>query len=132
VGKEGKGCFEVDTRTAKSQLRKLLKLVEKSGAPVRKIVVFGSHAKGLATKISDLDVCLIFADDVATGPDITAKIRYQLGRLNLNIDLSSLYLSELRLNKLSCFVNEIKKTSISAEDFLTRAPKNLDAGSKSA
>ena len=93
--------------------------------PPRGFLVFGSHAKGLATKSSDLDVCIIFADKVKLAPDMTALLRYKLGRLNLNIDLSSLYLSEIRHNKLSCFVNEIKKSSMSSDEFLSHSPKNL-------
>jgi predicted nucleotidyltransferase len=120
MGKERPDCSEMDKRSAKSQLKKLLKMIEQADVPVRNVLIFGSHAKGIATKLSDLDVCLVFADKVKDAPNMAAYLRYNLGRLNLNIDLSSLYEGEIKKNKISCFINEIRTSSISAEDFLTQ------------
>jgi len=68
MGKERDGDPAMDTRTAKAQLKKLLLLVAQEEIPIKRALVFGSHAKGLATRTSDLDVCLIFSDRVKLAP----------------------------------------------------------------
>ena len=74
-----------------------------SNVVVQDILIFGSHACGLATKSSDLDVCLIFSDKIKAAAEQTANVRYKLGQLALNIVLSSLCFSELKKNRLSKF-----------------------------
>jgi len=126
MGKERPFDSSMDTRTAKSQLKKLLAHLEKDQIPYKKILVFGSHVKGLATKTSDLDVCLVFPKKVKDADIIAGRLRYMLGRLYMNIDLSSVYENELKENKLSGFINELKTSSMTAEDFLLNTPKTFE------
>ena len=126
MGEERGFSFKMDRRTAKNSLKNLLAIIDENDVPVHKVVVFGSHAKGMASKSSDLDVCLIFLDRIKDADKLTAHLRYKMGQINLNIDLSSLYTSQIKGDRMSSFVNEIKKTSIEATKFLMNVPKTLD------
>ena len=74
----------MDRATARSSLKKLMKLIQETATPVERIVVFGSHARGLARVESDLDICLIFPDKIKNAEQMAAKLRFNLGRLEQN------------------------------------------------
>lgn len=43
----------------KNKIKKYARLLEKAGISVQQIILFGSHAKGEASKDSDIDLCVI-------------------------------------------------------------------------
>jgi len=57
------------------------KAVEKKGVPVKKLVIFGSYAKGNARKESDIDVCVvspIFGKDSVEETQFLFKVRREV------------------------------------------------------
>ncbi len=46
-------------KTLKNKIKRYAELLEKSGIPVQQMILFGSHAKGEASKDSDIDLCVV-------------------------------------------------------------------------
>ena len=89
-------------------LKKLLADVQ-ADEPKSRLVLFGSHAKGLAHKDSDLDLCLIFPNRVRDIQAIGNKISIELNfHRHIAADVLVCYERDYQKNRLSPILHEIR------------------------
>jgi predicted nucleotidyltransferase len=100
-----------------SVLDKIVERLLDSEFPILRIVLFGSHAKGTATKDSDIDLMVVIDNDVIVSSyrekmDRYLSIRKLLQRIGYAIDLMIYSRKELNIIKERGydFVKEIEQT----------------------
>jgi uncharacterized protein len=79
-------------------------------ADVKKIILFGSWAKGNASVNSDIDLALIFLDEIKNELEIT-KLTKDLSK-QFKKDIQVHYFTEKSFNKKNKLTNEIKNDGI--------------------
>lgn len=108
----------MDRRSAKKNLRSFLRFAKESDMPIEDVIVFGSFARGMETKDSDLDLCFIFSSRTKNVDSYLAQLSFKAGRDNLPFDITGTTLKEFRTNTLSPFLHEVRTYGIRASDFL--------------
>lgn len=87
------------------------KLLKRSGINPEKIIVYGSHAKGVAKHYSDVDVCVV-SSQFDENPEYYFRKIWQLaGQLDSSLEPIPFTPKELN-NKYSTLASEIKKYGI--------------------
>lgn len=98
-------------KTVKNKVLDFAGLLRRSDIGVEKIIVYGSCAKGTATKDSDIDLCVI-SPDFARNPDYFFKKIWQLAdKIDLSLEPIPFTKEELA-NKYSTLAAEIKKYGV--------------------
>ena len=90
---------------------RLRKLLEEEGTPVEKLILFGSYARGKASKESDIDLCIISSK---FGKDTIDELQFLLKktrRIDTRIEPIPVSPQEYR-NQDSPLVIEIRKFGI--------------------
>lgn len=83
------------------------------GSNLKRILLFGSYARGDAEEGSDIDLILIFENKISS--EVIGKIRKVSNRLSLKYDvvISKFYLTEEEFQKYSTpFLLNIKKEGV--------------------
>lgn len=96
---------------AKNKAKKFVESLNKAGIRVNKAYLFGSYAKGLAKKDSDIDVCVV---SPSFGGDYFGEM-VRLRKLSLNIDSRIEpvpFLPEDLNDKYSTLASEIRKYGV--------------------
>ena len=87
------------------------RLAEKDKLPIKKVIIFGSHAKGKTHKWSDIDVCIIspkFKDGIGA-------LQFLLTRRNTQevvAGLGPIGFSPKDFKEGSSLIQEIKRTGV--------------------
>jgi predicted nucleotidyltransferase len=100
----------VASKLTKRELNALIKSLDQHGIKWSSIYLFGSTARGEATKHSDRDFCILVPDN---GKDIDRqgiKVNAQLGLAGFNFDVLFTTTTEFRKNKISPILHEIRTT----------------------
>lgn len=85
------------------------------------IYLFGSTAKGLATKHSDRDFCIVVPDKTHDLDGLWIKLTATLGPKGYDFDLIIVTQSDYKKNKISPILHEIRKTGIKVYSALSTA-----------
>jgi predicted nucleotidyltransferase len=98
-------------QTVKNTVRDFAKEIVSQGIPLRKVILYGSFAKGTQHEWSDIDVALV-ADDF-TGVGFIDKERFSnIGIKNKYVRIETKTYPTDYFNEDDPFVNEIEKTGI--------------------
>jgi predicted nucleotidyltransferase len=99
-------------KLTKRELNALVTELSRLGVEGFEIILFGSTAKGLATKHSDRDFCIVVPDDTADLHRLWVKLNGTLGIKGFNFDLIIVTRSDYKNDKISPILHEIRKTGI--------------------
>lgn len=99
-------------KLTKKELNALLRALERMGVTWTAVYLFGSTAKGFATRESDRDFCVIVPDKTPDTADLAAKLTGSLGLAGFNFDIIVTTTTEFRSNKISPILHEIRQTGI--------------------
>lgn len=92
-----------------SQIKDYVRVLREDNLPVSRVIVFGSYAKGLARKNSDIDICVIsprFTDSFSA-------LQYLWRKKKKNhLDLEPIGLSPKGLRAKTSLASEIQATGI--------------------
>ena len=81
--------------------------------PVKKIILYGSYAKGLATKDSDIDVAVVVdMPSHRKRVEITADLFHYAGMVDCNIEPKCIFWDEYKKHEKASILAEIIKTGI--------------------
>lgn len=81
--------------------------------PVKKVILYGSHAKGLATKDSDIDVAVVVdMPSHLERVEITANLFHYAGMIDGNIEPKCIFWDEYKKHEKASILSEIIKTGI--------------------
>ncbi len=102
-----------DKIMAKKSIRKevasLKKALKRRNVPVRMLVLFGSHARGMASKHSDVDICVVCETGKIKDPkDLQSHLNCDMGMAGINMDVIVTTYKEFRLNMISPILHEIR------------------------
>lgn len=100
------------SRLTKRELKALTSALDQLGVAWEAIYLFGSTAKGFATKDSDRDFCVIVPDDTQNIDAHWNKLSSSLGLKGFNFDILLTTESEFLTNKVSPILHEIRNTGI--------------------
>lgn len=95
-----------------NKLRRFRELLEKEGIPVRKLLLYGSYARGRPRKDSDIDVCVI---SPAFGKDPLKErlfLFHQAPKIDARIEPVSFSLKDYETNRVSPLLHQIRKEAI--------------------
>lgn len=99
--------------TAKKVIAKVKAKLKGQGINVTQIILFGSHAKGIADKHSDYDFCFIYDPKVYNENDLLLKLtRAIIFELRIIADILVMTEAKFKTNKTSPLVHEIKSYGI--------------------
>ena len=99
--------------TVRRDVKKLRQLLEKRQVPVKKIIIFGSHARNLATPSSDIDLCVVCNSKMTADPkELQSHINCDAGLAGLNMDIVVTTVADLRTNRVSPILHEIRTYGI--------------------
>jgi len=95
-------------RDVRKIINSFIKILKEHNYFFQKIILFGSHARNLATKRSDIDLCVIY-----NGPEkdlklIQQKLNGLAGLHGFNMDIIVTSPKEFRTNKISPILHEIR------------------------
>jgi len=96
----------------KKLVDKYIKKLRENNVDIEKIILFGSYAKGLNSKDSDLDLCVVSKD---FGKDRLLESQFLLkiaADVDSRIEAIPSGLKDYEINKISPILNEIKNTGI--------------------
>lgn len=94
---------------------KVLRFYEsaKESLPIRKVLLYGSHAKGRATAESDIDVAVVVDEpDHAKRIEITARLFHWAFRVDPAIEPKCVFWDEYRNHDKASILSEIIDTSV--------------------
>ena len=81
--------------------------------PVRKMLLYGSYAKGCAHADSDIDVAVVVdLPDDADKISVTANLLHQARSINVDIEPFCVLLNEYKHHEPASILSEIIKTAI--------------------
>lgn len=92
-----------------AQIKDYVRVLREDKLPVSMVIVFGSHAKGLARKNSDIDICVVsprFTDSFSALQYLWRKKRTN------HLDLEPIGLSPKNLRAKTSLAREIQATGI--------------------
>jgi uncharacterized protein len=105
----------VGKRISKNTIKIVLdftnRLSKEENLPIKKVIVFGSHAKGLAQKWSDIDVCIISPKFKNTQKALEFLWTKRKKKEVLD-GLEPIGFTEEDFKKSSGIIEEIKKTGV--------------------
>lgn len=89
-------------------IAKFKKILDTEGIAYVDMILFGSHAKGLARDHSDVDICVVLkVKDDALKP-MQSQLNFLAGRNQLLMDVIVTNPKQLRSNKVSPILHEIR------------------------
>lgn len=101
-----------DLNTVKKQLLDFYNKIH-TLYPVRKMLLYGSYAKGCTQRDSDIDVAVVVdLPDCTDKIEITANLMRQARSIDVNIEPLCVLLSEYNNHEPASILGEIIKTSI--------------------
>lgn len=106
-------------KLTKRELNALVSELVRQGLKTFDIYLFGSAAKGLATKHSDRDFCIVVPDGTPDIGGLWVQLTTTLGLKGFDFDLVIVTQSDYSTNKISPILHEIRKTGIKVLDGLT-------------
>jgi predicted nucleotidyltransferase len=81
--------------------------------PIRKVLLYGSHAKGRATEHSDIDVAVVIDEpDHAKRIEITARLFHSAFQVDPAIEPKCIFWDEYRDHDEASILSEIVGTSV--------------------
>lgn len=93
------------------QVKLFAKQVEQAKIPVQKYIVFGSHAKGIAHKDSDIDVCVVSPSFHDSHWDSMITLTHLTNDSTIDIEAHPMSPRDL-MNKYDTLASEIRKYGI--------------------
>ena len=99
-------------KLTKRELKALVSELRRHNLKKCDIYLFGSTAKGFATKHSDRDFCMIMPDDTQNLDHLWVRLVASLGMKGFNFDLVIVTQSNFKKNKISPILHEIRETGI--------------------
>ncbi len=97
----------------KRKINQIRKTLLREKIPFKKIILFGSYAKGFATKNSDMDLCLIFADKEKKDlENFRSRSSIALYKFEISLDIIVTTMTEFKKNKVSPILHEIRTSGI--------------------
>ncbi len=101
-----------DLNTVKRELAEFHNKIHKL-YPVRKMLLYGSYAKGCTRQDSDIDVAVVvdlpeYTDKI----EVTANLMHQSRSIDVNIEPLCILLSEYNNHEPASIIGEIIRTSI--------------------
>jgi predicted nucleotidyltransferase len=100
------------SKLTKRELKALIDAMQDHNIAWSSIYLFGSTAKGHATRHSDRDFCIVLPDREKKLGRREIKLNAQLGFSGYNFDVIFTTATEFRKNRLSPILNEIRTTGI--------------------
>lgn len=101
------------TSSVQKQIAKLRTLLKKRQVVVKKLILFGSHARQLATKRSDVDICVVCDTRSVRDPkELQSYLNCDAGMAGMNMDIIVTTYRSFRNDKLSPILHEIRKHGI--------------------
>ena len=94
---------------------KLLRFYQSAGRlfPIKKMLLYGSHAKGLATEDSDIDVAVVVDEtDHSKRIEITAKLFHAAYDIDAAIEPKCIFWDEYENHEKASILSEIINKSI--------------------
>lgn len=81
--------------------------------PIKKVILYGSYAKGKATRDSDIDVAVVVdAPDHLQRVEITANLFHYAAMVDSNIEPKCIFWDEYRNHDKASILAEIIKTGV--------------------
>lgn len=109
MGKAGKSDSVAIGSTTKKVIAKIKAKLKSQKIKVTQIILFGSHAKGMADKYSDYDLCFIFDPKDYEPSDLTLKLtKAIIFELRIVADIIVMTEKKFKTNKTSPLVHEIR------------------------
>ena len=98
---------------AKKSIRKevvsLKKALKKRNVPVKMLVLFGSHARDMATEHSDVDICVVCETGKIKDPkDLQSRLNCDMGLAGINMDVIVTTYKDFKENMISPILHEIR------------------------
>jgi predicted nucleotidyltransferase len=109
-------------KLTKRELNALVSALVRQGLKTCDIYLFGSTAKGFATRHSDRDFCIVVPDGTSDIDGLWVKLTTTLGLKGFDFDLVIVTQSDYRTNKISPILHEIRKTGIKVHTGLESSP----------
>ena len=94
----------------KNTIQKLLRALQENNIPVKRVILFGSYARGNYTEWSDID--LVIVSDVFVGDRFDDKKKIRPITLNISYDLDVLPYNTKDFTEDDPFVKEILETGV--------------------
>lgn len=102
----------IDMEIIKNEITSFYNLI-KEVYPVKKVILYGSYAKGLATKNSDIDVGVVInLPRNANKVEITADLFHIVRKIDVNIEPFCILWSEYKNCERGSILSEIIKTGV--------------------
>ncbi len=103
--------LDFDSRIAETLRKFIDKLKTRLGNGLARVILFSSHAKGLADKFSDVDVLVVHRGDEAEVRAIVADAAFDAS-LKHGVSLEPITMTIYEFQKDTLFTKEIKKFEI--------------------
>jgi len=102
----------IEKKVIKKEISSFYNLI-KDIYPVKKIILYGSYAKGKATHNSDIDVAVVVdMPDHLKRVEITASLFHYAGMVDSNIEPKCIFWDEYRNHNKASILSEIIKTGV--------------------
>ncbi len=94
------------------KLRRFRALINKDGIPVAKMLLYGSYARGMPRKDSDIDVCVVSPQFGKNRLKERFYLFHKAPEVDARIEPVPFSLKDYRENRLSPLLHQIRKEAI--------------------
>lgn len=95
-------------QTVRQVINRLCELMQVEGIELREVILFGSHAKGLARRDSDIDLCVVVDAPDAELKTLQSRLNFIAARQQLLVDVIVTNTQQLENNLVSPLLHEIR------------------------
>jgi predicted nucleotidyltransferase len=109
MGGERKGAKAMAKKSIRKEIAALKAALKKRDVSVKMLVLFGSHARGMATMHSDVDICVVCDTKKTKDPkDLQSRLNCDMGLAGINMDVIVSTYKDFRQNMISPILHEIR------------------------
>ena len=99
-------------KTIKNKIEKFKKIMILNNISFDSLILFGSHARGLGYKDSDIDLCLITSKKGVNIYNLQSNLNFLAGINGLPIEIIVTTKKKFKTNTISPILHQIKKYGI--------------------